>query len=219
MKQIEAIIFDFDGVILDSANIKTEAFLDLFKEYPQHQKAIKEYHIQHQGITRYKKFEWIYNELLDLEYNEQVKEKLGAAFSNLVFDKIIVTDPIPGAIDFLKTIQKKGVPAFIASGTPDEELIRTLKERELTQYFSSVYGSNISKKEAIDTVSKHENVRKQDILFVGDAITDWKAAKSRQLPFIAVYSDEMDGFWEERDIDVVRNLMEIDKKFDINSTS
>ncbi|GAF78578.1 unnamed protein product, partial [marine sediment metagenome] len=32
---IKAIIFDFDGVIVESSDIKTEAFRELFQDYPQ----------------------------------------------------------------------------------------------------------------------------------------------------------------------------------------
>ena len=36
----KAVIFDFDGVILESSNIKTEACLELFEDYPEHRAAI-----------------------------------------------------------------------------------------------------------------------------------------------------------------------------------
>lgn len=214
MKQIKAVIFDFDGVILDSANIKTVAFLELFDEYPEHQKAIKDYHIKHQGITRYKKFEWIYTELLNKAYNNEVKERLGKEFSALVFEKIMKTDPIPGAIEFLEIIRENNMPAFIASGTPDHELNQIVASRDLTKYFQAIYGSDISKEEAIDRIAKEEDLEYSELLFVGDAITDYRAANSRNVPFVAVYSEEMEEFWEERDIEPVTNLMQISEKVD-----
>lgn len=208
MSKIQAVIFDFDGVILDSANIKTEAFLELFKKYPEHQQAIKEYHIENQGITRYKKFEWIYKELLDKPYNEEIKEKLGSNFSALVFEKIMEADAISGAMEFLETL-RNNIPAYIASGTPDEELGKIIKSRNLAKYFKAAYGSNISKEEAIERVAEQESAEYSELLFIGDATTDYLAASSRDVPFIAVYSEEMEGYWKERDIEPVHNLMEI----------
>ena len=38
---IKALIFDFDGVLAESVDVKTKAFLNLFKEYPQHLEEIK----------------------------------------------------------------------------------------------------------------------------------------------------------------------------------
>ncbi|EJT2953629.1 HAD hydrolase-like protein, partial [Campylobacter coli] len=35
IENIKNIIFDFDGVILDSVELKTQAFAELFKEFPK----------------------------------------------------------------------------------------------------------------------------------------------------------------------------------------
>lgn len=208
MDRIKAVIFDFDGVILDSANIKTEAFLELFKKYPEHQQAIKDYHIENQGISRYKKFEWIYKELLHKPYDEKIKNKLGNDFSELVFEKIMEAKAIPGAMEFLESL-RNNTPAYIASGTPDEELGKIIKSRNLAEFFKTAYGSNISKEEAVDRVAERESVQYSEILFIGDATTDYLAASARDVPFVAVYSKEMEEYWKKRDIEPVNNLMEI----------
>ena len=52
---IKAIIFDFDGVICESVNVKTIAFKKLFADYPEHQDRIVEYHLVNGGISRYEK--------------------------------------------------------------------------------------------------------------------------------------------------------------------
>lgn len=209
MNKVKAVIFDFDGVILDSANIKTEAFLQMFEEYPEYLEAIKEYHIQHQGITRYQKFEWIYTELLGKPYNQQVKEKLGEEFSSLVFQKIMDVSAIPGAMEFLQALKEKNIPAFISSGTPDEELNKIVDKRELRKYFKKVYGSDISKVEAIKTISNNEEIDYSNLLFLGDAVTDYNAAAAKDVPFVAVYSEEMEDFWVKKNIIPIHNLMEI----------
>ena len=51
----EAIFFDFDGVLVDSVSIKTEAFRKLFKGFGQQcVEALVYYHIEHGGISRVK---------------------------------------------------------------------------------------------------------------------------------------------------------------------
>ena len=53
---IDSIIFDFDGVIVDSVHIKTEAFIALYSTYPDHIKnKVKLHHLENTGISRYKK--------------------------------------------------------------------------------------------------------------------------------------------------------------------
>ncbi len=61
---IKAIIFDLDGVILESADIKTKAFLKLFEAFPKHVDVILDYHVKNMGISRYVKLRHIYNNML-----------------------------------------------------------------------------------------------------------------------------------------------------------
>jgi len=53
------LIFDCDGVILDSNRLKSQAFADaLLDEPPERIKAFVRYHKQHGGISRYEKFRY-----------------------------------------------------------------------------------------------------------------------------------------------------------------
>lgn len=213
-QKIKALIFDFDGVILESSDIKTEAFLELFKEYPQYQQAILEYHIEHQGITRFKKFRWIYKTLLNREYDETIEQQLGEAFSAIVFDKIMKAPFVPGALELLKKMESK-MPAFIASGTPDSELIKILENRNLDHFFSAVYGSDLKKEEIIQKIKKEYHFNSSEIVFVGDAVSDFKAAMSENLHFVARDTPPMTNFWAEKNIKPVENLLEILDRYEL----
>ena len=61
---LKAIFFDFDGVIVESAGIKTEAFRKLFSNYPDQVDEIVDYHKANAGISRYDKFDYIYEKIL-----------------------------------------------------------------------------------------------------------------------------------------------------------
>ena len=62
---IKNIIFDFDGVIADSTNIKTEAFVALYSQYSEEtQSQVKSYHIRHSGVSRYKKIYYFQKEIV-----------------------------------------------------------------------------------------------------------------------------------------------------------
>ena len=59
------LVLDFDGVILDSVNIKTKAFEELFQEQPKEiRKKIINYHIKNGGISRYRKFDYFYKNFI-----------------------------------------------------------------------------------------------------------------------------------------------------------
>ena len=65
LSHYQTLIFDCDGVILNSNQIKTEAFYNVAKIYghPAAQ-ALKEYHILNGGISRYQKFEYLLTKIL-----------------------------------------------------------------------------------------------------------------------------------------------------------
>ena len=53
------IILDFDGVILESVSVKTEAFRTLFSFVPKHVDEIVQFHIDNGGMSRFDKFRYI----------------------------------------------------------------------------------------------------------------------------------------------------------------
>ncbi|WP_216601595.1 hypothetical protein [Vreelandella azerica] len=60
MFQYNTLIFDFDGVVLNSNQVKTEAFFYTTLPYGEDAaNAMVEYHIKHGGILRYKKIAYL----------------------------------------------------------------------------------------------------------------------------------------------------------------
>ena len=181
------IILDFDGVILESMDIKTNAFRELFKDYPEHIDAIVEYHIKNGGVSRYKKFSYIYNNILKLPLNENKLKELGERFSYLVLQEMLRCLFVSGVIEFLDEYSRK-VGLFIASGTPQEELHLIVKERGLSNYFKGVYGTPSLKSEIIENILNVEGLKKEDALFVGDSISDYEDAKKVGISFVARFN-------------------------------
>ena len=65
---IKSIIFDFDGVILDTVEVKGDSFVELYKnETNEVKKKIKKYHFANLGVSRYKKINYIGNSFLDFD--------------------------------------------------------------------------------------------------------------------------------------------------------
>jgi beta-phosphoglucomutase-like phosphatase (HAD superfamily) len=68
------IIFDFDGVILNSHKIKTKAFYKIFESYGKNiaNKAVK-FHKQNIGKSRYFKFKFILQNIIK---KKNIKERI-----------------------------------------------------------------------------------------------------------------------------------------------
>src|SRR5262245_13779030 len=117
-----AVVFDFDGVILDSVGIKTKAFSELVAEHgAAAQKKMVDYHVAHGGISRFEKFKWFYREVLKEPLSPEKEKELGERFNALVEKAVTEAAFVPGAREFLE--RKKGWrPFYVASGTPEGEL-------------------------------------------------------------------------------------------------
>ena len=64
---MKAIIFDFDGVILDSVDVKTKAFKQMYSIYGDDvMRKVVDYHLLNGGISRYKKFKYFHENFLML---------------------------------------------------------------------------------------------------------------------------------------------------------
>jgi len=187
MKMIKVIILDFDGVILESMDIKTNAFRKLFNDYPGHLDAIVEYHIRNGGVSRYTKFSHIYNDILKQPLDENKLKELGEKFSYLVLQEMLRCPFVHGVQEFLEEYSKK-IGLFIASGTPNEELHFLTKKRGLSDYFNGIYGTPALKSEIIQHILNAEGVRKEEAIFVGDAFSDYEDAKKVGIPFVARFN-------------------------------
>ncbi len=209
MSKIKLVFFDFDGVVLDSANIKTKAFPQVFEDYPEHLEAITQYHIDNQGISRYEKFDWFYRELLGKEITAEESENLGNRFSEIVLNEVLKTSFIPGALELLNYLKTSGIRCVVASGTPYRELHTIVEKRELNTYFEEVWGSPKSKESIVNDCLHRFEIKADEALFLGDATTDFYAAQKTQVNFQAVNSPELHDFWIDEGESAIENLEDV----------
>ena len=180
-----AVIFlDFDGVVLESVAVKTDAFRALFASYGN---AVAErvvaLHLRHGGLSRYVKFEMIHRDILGLPLSEDDKADLGRRFEDLVFQRLLACPMVPGALEFLRRRSPLG-PLFVVSGTPQDELRRIVERRALGEYFTGVYGAPRGKTDILSDLLARTGADPADTLMVGDAMTDHDAAARSAVPFV-----------------------------------
>jgi len=183
----QAVFFDFDGVILDSVDVKTQAFAAMFRPYgPEVERAVVEYHLANGGVSRFKKFEYYYKYIFNKPINKEMLEALGREFNQLAMKGVLAAPFIDGALETLEQLKEQGIPAFVASGTPDEEIQLIVEKRKLAPYFVEVHGSPRKKQEIVQDIAARHAYRLEDCLFIGDATTDYEAAKYCGMFFLGV---------------------------------
>ena len=209
-QNLPIIILDFDGVILESVDVKTQAFRELFSFTPKHVDEIVNFHVQNGGMSRFDKFRYFYKNIIEEPLSDQRYEFLCDRFSELVFDGVLKSTFVPGAESFLKHFSAR-TSLFVASATPAAELAEIVRQRGLLDYFKAIYGSPRTKQECIEEILTNMNCSKENAIFVGDALNDYKAAKKAGVRFIGrVRSGATNIFKEYAGIEiVVSNLHEL----------
>ncbi|MDX1502284.1 MAG: HAD hydrolase-like protein [Thermoanaerobaculia bacterium] len=180
----QAVLFDFDGVIVESGPIKTAAFRELFADRPEIQEAVVAHHRRHLGLSRYRKFEWIYRNLLGRELTPGEAQRLGREFSRLVLDRVLACPLVPGARELLERLSGS-IPAFVVSGTPQEELDLIVDRRSLRPLFTEVHGSPPEKPEIVAGIVERHGLDRRRVWLVGDGLSDQAAAAEAGVRFVA----------------------------------
>ena len=125
-------------------------------------------------------------------------KKLTHDFSKLVLNKVINSKPISGALEFIKN--DTSYNKFIITGTPNEEIIRITKKLNIHKYFKDIKGSPQKKEYWSEYFISKYNLNRNETIFVGDAVADFKAAKFSRLHF-ALRSSELNiNFFKKKDV-------------------
>ncbi|MDD5454084.1 MAG: HAD hydrolase-like protein [Candidatus Ratteibacteria bacterium] len=183
---VKALLFDFDGVILESADIKTAAYRKLLEEKhpPDKVDNFMDYHAVNVGISRYVKIQYFYEKILGIRLTEVKKKELLDKFSKIVFNEILQASFVEGMPGFLEENYKK-LPLFVVTGTPTEEINLIIKKRKLNIYFKEIHGSPSSKGEIIKDLLSRYRWNPGEVIFFGDAESDMRAAAETSVVFIA----------------------------------
>lgn len=184
LRSCRALIFDFDGVIVESENIKTRAFMMLYRP---HGTVVVEAAVAHHqangGISRRKKIRFCHKTLLGIDLDEEALDALAGRFSALIEDEVVGCPWVPGAQAVLEAELGRR-PMFVVSGTPQDELDRIIERRGLGRFFVEVHGSPPEKPPVIRDILARHRLAPDDVLFVGDSLADWRAAHETSVHFI-----------------------------------
>lgn len=183
LKEAKLVFWDFDGVIKESLDIKTQAFMKLFEAYGKD--VVEQVRLHHQangGMSRYKKFP-LYLRMAGIEPGENLVNKLCDDFSELVMENVINSEWVPGAENYVRLNPNRQTFVMV-SGTPHEELEMIVDKLDLKRNFRSIFGAPVSKGDVIDMILKELFMEPSSALMIGDATADFDAALMNKVPFL-----------------------------------
>ena len=183
IKNSKAIIWDFDGVIKDSVNLKGEAFKKLFEDQKIDIKnKIYKHHNAHGGLSRFKKLQK-YLDWSSYENNIKNLNLFAKKFSDLVVKEELNANYINGIESYLK-INHNSQKFFLVTATPEEEILKITKKLEIFDYFKIIIGYPKTKEEAFKFILNKFGINNADFIVIGDSLSEYNAAKKYSLKFV-----------------------------------
>lgn len=177
---------DFDGVILDSMPLKTQAFATVYGGEPAvKREEVLAYQRLHGGVTRRTKFAYFERQIFARSGDAEEVERLAAAYRDIIYDAVVACAFVPGAERFLEIAHGR-IELHLISGTPQEELRDIVALRGLARYFRSVVGAPTTKRDAFAAILALHRHAPATTVAIGDATTEYDAACELGIPFVAV---------------------------------
>jgi phosphoglycolate phosphatase-like HAD superfamily hydrolase len=191
---IKNIIFDFDGVIVDSSEAKNKALVSLFESYGK--KACEEfynYSIQNGGVPRFNKIRYFFENIVKEDVSEDKINYYAKLYSKITKDLISKDMLIDEVLDFIKNNFTK-YNFHIASGTYIKDLEFLVDKLEIKKYFKSIKGSPELKPTLVAKILKEFNYKNSQTALIGDSIKDYEAAKSNDILFFGYNNKKLKEF-------------------------
>ncbi|PJX13558.1 HAD family hydrolase [Halomonas sp. 141] len=181
----EVIIFDCDGVILNSNKVKTDAFYKTALPYGEAAaRKLVEHHVQNGGVSRYKKFSFFLDSIVGNAKSVAAHEALLNCYATEVYNGLMACE----IANDLKLLREKTSAAswFVASGGDQSELRKVFQARNISYFFDGgIFGSPDTKEAILDKQLGGIKSSKS-VLFIGDSKYDFIVAKKFDLDFAYV---------------------------------
>ncbi|MBK9190022.1 MAG: HAD family hydrolase [Crocinitomicaceae bacterium] len=204
--KIKAIFYDFDGVIKDSTDIKSAAFHSLYSPFGENlANKVVAHHQAHGGVSRFEKIKLYHADFLNIHLTENEISDWANRFAELVFQKVIECNYVAGALESIELLSKK-YSQFIVTGTPETEIHQILEKLGIWKHFKKAYGAPATKTDICKRILKEENLQPDEVVFIGDATTDYNAAKDCGLHFVLREHHENLIYFKDKDVARIKDL-------------
>ncbi len=186
LKSYKNLIFDCDGIILNSNKIKTEAFKEVVYDYGNEAaEELVQFHVMNGGISRYEKFNYFFETIAsnhNLDKNSINVKQLIENYGSIVQKKLEVCEI---SIQIMKYRKFSDGVWYVVSGSDQNELIEIFKKKQLKNSFNGgIYGSPLSKDEIFNYIFKDKMDEISKSIYIGDSKYDYLAAQRIGIDFV-----------------------------------
>lgn len=210
---IKTVVFDFDGVIVDSNHEKENAFYRLFANNPKIPRALVAdvlARIERNVGTRFDILREIFvRSGAPEDQITQLVDESAARFDVLVQEWIAKRGLATGAKETLTDLAGRFC-LYINSATPEPALLTTVANLGIGEHFKGVHGIPPAKdkEENLRAILGREGIDAREAVVIGDGAGDWRSARTVGTRFIAVASGFHDWSQENNDFPVASDIKE-----------
>ncbi len=181
---IQALVFDFDGTLVDSDPIKRSAFYDVTTDIPGAAEALDAIFAAPGPGDRYDVFAKLATRL-DSDAAGDWAEAYGRHCQRRILDLLAGS----GVGRTLGRLKADGYRLFVASATPQGDLVSLVEKSPLAAHFAGVYGRPRAKSQILHDILHQHAWTPGDVIMVGNGESDRRAAAAVGCPFVGVGCD------------------------------
>ena len=199
---IKLLIFDCDGIIFDSNNLKTEAYRQTIRSLKVSEAGVEKfanYHLSDVSVSRFVKFTHFFTDMyhVDGASVDTLVEKALATFSSQCLALYSQLNPVEEAL----SLAERAPVSCVISGGAQTELAHVFKEHNIHLHFYKILGSPVTKEIHLQELFNETGIAPDETLFIGDGFTDFKTARKfgthfcflKQMSDWKDYETEMEG--------------------------
>ena len=197
---LKCIVFDFDGTLVLSNDIKRRGFYVATQEIPDSQAIVGKLLESINGDR---------NEIL-LQFSSLTNAepcKLIKKYNSWVAAQILRAPSRTGSDKLLLRLKQLNLKLYINSATPIGNLRPIIRQRYEKNLFSGVFGNFGDKSLNLDLIMKAERCSAKQVVVIGDGVDDYEAAERTGCHWFAVESASLQAAYP--DMSCVSNLMDI----------
>lgn len=192
-EDFEVILWDFDGVIINSNSLREKGFREVLNEYSKNEvEQLINFHNANGGWSRYVKFKYFFEEIRGEQIIDKKVNELAEQFSEIM--KQILVNPdllINETVEFIKRQHEAGKQMHIVSGSDGTELRWLCSSLNLDKYFVSINGSPTPKTKLVQEVINKSGLSASAFCLIGDAGNDYEAAKNNKVAFFGYNNPDL----------------------------
>ncbi|WP_123377653.1 HAD family hydrolase [Aliarcobacter butzleri] len=187
------VVFDFDGTLVNSKDIKVNAYYKAFAPFTDEDEVISKVLDKYPELNRYDTIA----KIIDCLEAEVDYEFVVERYSTIVLEDIKNTNFLENAIDILDFLNNLGVEIYLSSNTPLEILKDIVSYKKIDNYFLGISGYPANKTEYLKNLilTNKENSPKE-YLVVGDGQSDKNSAIDNGTDFYFVDSNSLNKLYK-----------------------